>query len=158
MFIRLLSFCGSLVSGHIGKVYLNNQPYQAWSTLVDINFNEPLYFSFLLQVSINVVEVAKLLSYGFIYDSYFHNYLFQISVKVFNLMLEVNEKRLSVQHKLCECKCRLNENTCSSKQKWSHDKYLCESKELDDWRSGKNNYMWNPSTYDCECNKAKLFK
>ena len=102
MFIELLSFCGSLVSGHIGKVSLNSQPYQAWSTLVDINFNEPLYYSFLLWVLINAVEVAILLSYGFIYDSYFHNYLFQISVKVFNLMLEVNEKRLSVQHESCE--------------------------------------------------------
>ena len=29
MFIGLLSFLGSLVSGHIGKVYLSNRPYQA---------------------------------------------------------------------------------------------------------------------------------
>ena len=84
--------------------------------IVDINFDERLYYSFLLQLLINVVEVAILLLNGFIYDSYFHNYLFQISVKVFNLMLEVNEKRLSIQHKSCECKCRLNEDS-NSKQK-----------------------------------------
>ena len=30
----------------------------------------------------------------------------------------------------------------------------CESKELDDWGSCKNYYMWNPSTCDCDCNKA----
>ena len=29
-----------------------------------------------------------------------------------------------------------------------------ECKELDHWGSSKNDYMWNPSTCDCECSKA----
>ena len=28
------------------------------------------------------------------------------------------------------------------------------TKELDDWDSCEKDYMWNPSTCNCECNKA----
>ena len=32
---------------------------------------------------------------------------------------------------------------------------VCVSlKELDDWSSCKDDYIWNPSTCECECNKA----
>ena len=75
-------------------------------------------------------------------------------VRVFKLKSGVNETKSLVQHQLCECKCRLNESVCNSKQKWNHDKCRCEYKELDDWGSCKYDYMWDPSTYDCECNKA----
>ena len=42
----------------------------------------------------------------------------------------VNETRPLVQHELCQCKCRLNEGVCNSKQKWNHDEYWCECQEL----------------------------
>ena len=58
-----------------------------------------------------------------------------------------------VLHELCECKCVLNESVCNSKQKKNHDEYWCGWKELDDWLFCKNDYTWNPSTCDCECNK-----
>ena len=48
----------------------------------------------------------------------------------------------------------MNDNVCNSKQKWNLNKFRCECKELDDWGSCKNDYLWNPSTCDCECNKA----
>ena len=41
----------------------------------------------------------------------------KINVKVFNLMSGVHEAKVLVQHKTCECKCRLNESVRSSKQK-----------------------------------------
>ena len=53
-----------------------------------------------------------------------------------------------------QIKCRLNESACNSKQKWNHDESLWECKELDDQVSCKNDYMLNPSTCGCECNKA----
>ena len=31
---------------------------------------------------------------------------------------------------------------------------IFKCKELDDWSSYKDGSMWNPSTCDCECNKA----
>ena len=69
-------------------------------------------------------------------------------------MSEVNETRFLVQHESCECKCGSNENVCNSKQKWNHDECCCECKELDYCSFCKNDYMWNPSTGDCEYNKA----
>ena len=40
------------------------------------------------------------------------------------------------------------------KLKWNIDEYQCECKKLDDWSYCKNDYMWNPSVCDCECNNA----
>ena len=56
-------------------------------------------------------------------------------------MLGVNETRVLVYHELCECKCRLNKSVCNSKQKWNHDECKCDSKELGDWGSCKNDNM-----------------
>ena len=41
-----------------------------------------------------------------------------MNAKVFNLISGVNETRVLVQHGSYECKCRLNESLCFSKQKW----------------------------------------
>lgn len=43
---------------------------------------------------------------------------------------------------------------CNLKQKLNPDKCWCECQELVEWISLKNDYMWNPSTSDCECNKV----
>ena len=62
----------------------------------------------------------------------------------------VNKTQFLVQHESCECKCRLNESACNSNQKWNQNKYSWECKELDDWISCKDNYMWHPISSDCE--------
>ena len=77
-----------------------------------------------------------------------------MNMKVFSLVLGVNETRFIVQHKSCKCKCGLNESVCNSKQKWNRGECWCECKELDDWSSCEKNYMRNPSKCDCDCNKA----
>ena len=77
-----------------------------------------------------------------------------MNVKEFSLTSRVNETRFLVQHESCECKCRLNEGVCNSKQKWNHDECRCECKELNDWSSCSVDYMWNSSMCDCERNKA----
>ena len=44
-------------------------------------------------------------------------------------MSKLDKTRFLVQHESFECKCWLlygNENVCDSKQKWNHDKYLCD--------------------------------
>ena len=51
----------------------------------------------------------------------------------------------------------MNRSVCNSKQKWNHDEFRCDCKELDDWTSCKDDYMRDPSTYDYECNKACKF-
>ena len=115
MFIGLLSafttrrFDRSLVSickGHIKCVSLNNQPCQARPTLTNINSKDPLYYSFI--ASVNKCDGI----YNTTYDPYARvcvpYKVKNINVKIFHLMLRVNETRLLVQHELCDCKCRLN--------------------------------------------------
>ena len=77
-----------------------------------------------------------------------------VNAKILNLMSDVNDTRCLVQHELCECRCRLKESVCNLKHKRNYDGCRCECKELDDWVSRKNDFMWNLSKCDCECNKA----
>ena len=160
MFIRLLSTCTigsfgeSLVSNSKGRlkfISLNNQPSQARPTLVNINSNQPLYYPFTVSVnkcggSCNTIDDP----YAWVCVS---NNVKTMNVKVFNVTSGAKETRFSVQHESCECKCGLNESVCNLKQKRNHGECWCECKELDDWGSCKE-YMWNPSTYDCESHKA----
>ena len=54
-------------------------------------------------------------------------------------MSGVSETKYLVQHESCHCKYKCN----SRKKKWNHDKCRCDCKELHDWGSCKNDYMWN---------------
>ena len=47
----------------------------------------------------------------------------------------------------------MNEIVCNSKPKWNHHECQRECKELEDWSSCKDDYMWNPSACYCKCNK-----
>ena len=71
-------------------------------------------------------------------------------------MWGVNETRFLVQHESCsfEGNCGLNDNVCNSKEKWNHSGCRYECKELDYWSYCKDDYVWNPSTSDSECNKT----
>ena len=71
-------------------------------------------------------------------------------------MSDVHETKFLVQHKSCQCNCRLNERICKSKQRFNHNECQSECKVLDDRDSCKNDYTWNPSTCDCEWNKEYL--
>ena len=51
----------------------------------------------------------------------FANKVKNMNVEVFILMLGINETRFLVKHESCECKCRLSESVCLSRQKWNHD-------------------------------------
>ena len=62
-------------------------------------------------------------------------------------MSRVNKTRFLVQHESCD-----TEGKCM--QKWNNDKCQCESEELDNWSSCKDDYTWNPSICDWECNQG----
>ena len=74
-----------------------------------------------------------------------------MNLKVFNLLSGINETRFLVQHESRECKYGLNESVCNLKQKNGTMMKKCKIVKI---LNCKNGYMWNPSTYDCECNKA----
>ena len=69
-------------------------------------------------------------------------------------MSVVNEWRVFFQHESCKCRCGLNESVCNSKQKWNHNESRWECKQLEDRSFCKDEYIWKPSTCDCECKKA----
>ena len=126
---------------------MSNQPCQPKPTIADINSAKPLYYLFTASVNksgwnCNTIDDPYA---GIFVPSKVKN----TNIKVFNLMSEVSKTRFLIKYESCECKCRLDENACNSKQKWNHNKCWCKHKELDDW-----SYMCNPSTCDCECNKA----
>ena len=53
----------------------------------------------------------------------------------------------------------MTEIVCNSNQNWNHDEYWCECKELDDWNSCKDDYMWNPSICHSDfCKACKIDK
>ena len=56
--------------------------------------------------------------------------------------------------KSCECKWGLNKSVCDSMQNWNHDECGCWYRELDDYIFCKDDYIWNTTTSDFECNKA----
>ena len=70
-------------------------------------------------------------------------------------MTGVIETRFFVRNEWCGCKYGLNENVCNWKRpKWNYNECWCDCKELDDWDSCENGYMWNRSACDYDCNKA----
>ena len=57
-------------------------------------------------------------------------------------------------HGTCKCKCRLDVNVRNNNQRQNKDKYRCEYKDLIDKGSSGEGFFWNPSNYDCECDKS----
>ena len=107
-FIGLLKVCTinsfdeSLASnseGSIKCVSLNNRPCHARPTVVNSSFNENLSYPF--TVSVNKCGG----SCNTIYDPYVRvnasGKVNNMNVKVFNLVLEVNETRSLIQHESC---------------------------------------------------------
>ena len=77
-----------------------------------------------------------------------------MNVEVYGLLSGVKETRFLIQHNWYEYKCALNESLFNSKQKQNYDNCRFDCKELEDWSSYKDGYMWNSSTYDSKCNKT----
>ena len=51
-----------------------------------------------------------------------------VHVKVFKITGRVNEVITLVKHISCNCKCKSNNKTCNSNQKWNNGKCQCECK------------------------------
>ena len=62
-------------------------------------------------------------------------------------MQGINETIFLAHRESYEGNCRLNEDVCNSEQKQNHGIMNYRS-------SGEKGYTWNPSTCDCECDKA----
>ena len=64
-------------------------------------------------------------------------------------------KKIHIEwHETCSCKCKLDVSVCNNKQRWNDDKYRWKSKELIDKVVCDEEYIWNPSNCECECDKS----
>ena len=69
-------------------------------------------------------------------------------------MARINETRQTAWHGTCKWICSLTSAICNSTQIWNKDKCRCEWKEdLINKLVCDKGYIWNPSTFSCECDK-----
>ena len=121
--------------------------------IIDVNKSEPVFYPYSIKVNrcsgtCNTINdpFAKLCVPDITKN---------INVKVFNLMARINETRQIVWHETCKCICRLTSAICNSKQIWNKYKCRCERKEdLTNKLVCYKEYIWNPSTFSCECDKV----
>ena len=75
-----------------------------------------------------------------------------VNMKVYSLLMRLNETRNVLWHESCKCVCRLNSSLCNSKQIWNSNTCRCDCNE--DFAGIINcvkGYTWNPSTCECQC-------
>ena len=69
-------------------------------------------------------------------------------------MSRANEKRHIEWHETCKCECRLDASVFNNKQRWKKDKCRCECKELVNKGVCNKGFIWNPSNWECQCDKS----
>ena len=75
-----------------------------------------------------------------------------VNIKVYKLLMMLNETRNVLWHESCKCVCKLNSSVCNNKQIWNSDTCRCDCN--DDFAgiiSCDKGYTWNPSTFECQC-------
>ena len=84
---------------------MNNQDCKARPKVIDINSDEPVFYSYSIKVNKSSRSCSNI-----------HNpcaklcvpdIIKHINVKVFNLMSRINETRQIIWHETCKCVCRL---------------------------------------------------
>ena len=113
---------------------MNNQESKSRTKIIDVNNNEPVFYSY----SIKVSKCSG--SYNNINDPYAKlcvpDVVQNINVKAFSLMSRVNKTRHIIWHETCKCVCRLTTSVCNNNQRWNEDECRCDR------------FIWNPS--NCE--------
>ena len=131
---------------------MNNQECKVRPQTVNVNSDEPLFFSFSIKPSKRSGNCNN------INDPYAKmcvpDVVKNLNVKVFNLMSRTNETRHIEWHETCKCKCRLDASICNNKQRWNNDKCRSECKELIDKGVCDKGFIWNPSKCECEWDKS----
>ena len=78
-----------------------------------------------------------------------------MNIKVFKLISRINDARNLSWRETCTCKCRLDESVCKIEQRWNNNnKCRGECKELIEKGRCNDGFIWNPSRFECECDKS----
>ena len=93
-------------------ISMSNQAYKVRPEIISVNSNEPVFYPFSIKTSkcsgsFNDINdpYAKICVPDVVKDS---------NVRVFNLMSRTNGTRHIKWHKVCKCKCTLDESVCSN--------------------------------------------
>ena len=96
-------------------VSMNNQECKVRPEIININSNEPSFYSYSVKVSEcsgscnNITDpYAKLCVTDVVKDT---------NVKIFNLISRTNETRHIEWNETCRCNCRLDASNCNNKQR-----------------------------------------
>ena len=120
--------------------------------VIDINNNKPSFYPY----SIKVNKCSS--TCNNVNDPYpklcVSDVVKNINVKVFNRMWSSSETRHIEWHETCKCKCRLDASVCNDKQRWNKDEYRKKKKKLIDKGKCDAGFIWNPSNFECECDKS----
>ena len=126
IFVSAMMFFGCNLSSVnlLECVSMNNQECKGGPEILNVNSDEPVFFSF----SIRASKFKG--SYNNINDPYAKlcvpDVAKHLNAKVFSLMLRTNETRYIEWHETCKCKCRVDASVCNNKQRWNDDKCRCE--------------------------------
>ena len=148
----LINFFNAIIVNSLEYMAMINQQYMSRPKIIDINANEPVFYPYTIKVNKcsgscnNINDPYAKLCVADITKN--------INVKVFNLMVRINETRQIIWHETCKCVCRLTSAVCNSRQIWNKDKCGCECKEdLINKMACDKGYIWNPSNCACEYDK-----
>ena len=153
IFISSLMFFGSLSSVNpLECISMKNQECKVRPEIVNISRNNPIFYLFSIMTnkcSGNCNDINDPYSRICVPDM-----VKNLNVKVFNLLLRINETRHIKWHETCKCVCRLDKIICNNKQRWNKDKCRCECKEFIDKGVFDKGFIWNPSNCKCESDKS----
>ena len=153
IFVSAMMFCGCNISSanSIKYVSVNNQESKVRPEIININSNEPLFYSY----SIKISKCSRNCNNN--NDPYSKmcvpDVIKNINVKIFNLISRTNERRYIKWHETCIFKCRLDASVCNNKLCWNNDKCRCQCKELIVKGICDKEFIWYLSNCECECNK-----
>ena len=127
IFISALMYFGNLSNvNSLECVSIKNQKCKVRPEIVDINKNNPTFYSFSIEInkcSGNCYNIKDPYARICVPDT-----VIDLNVRVFNLMTLTNETRHIKWHKSCKSICKLDKIICNSKQRWNEDKCRWECK------------------------------
>ena len=127
-FVGLTILSSFTNASSLSCISMNNQACKARPEIINVNSNNPVFYSFSIKTSKYSVNCNN------INDPYAKicvpDVIKDLNGKVFNLMSRTNETRYIKWHETCKSICRLDGIACNNKKRWNKDKCRCKCKEL----------------------------
>ena len=130
VFVLGLTVLSGSITSALKCLSMNNQKCKVRPKIVSVSSNNPIFYPFSVKInrcSGNCNSINDPYSKVCVPD-----FVKNLNVKVFNLMLRANKTRSIKLHETCKCICRGDKIICNSKQRSNEDKCRCECKELID--------------------------